>query len=150
MRKVRAPFICWTAIGRDGTIPSLCMRCQSLLRKPFACIIGSRPMKVTPKGVAHHAGVCSGMSWSPDSQLLAVTIRTPVSASFLATDMALITTSPLDTFCLHLCCGQGGQTLMLMCAGKGWVLCRQQSVPGLAAVQLALVPEEGDLWPGLC
>ena len=38
------------------------------------------------------------MSWSPDSQLLAVTIRAPVSVSNLIPDVAL-STSPLAAVC---------------------------------------------------
>ena len=40
------------------------------------------------------------MSWSPDSQLLAVAIRTPVSTSHPVPDVALIT-SPLNSSCLQ-------------------------------------------------
>ena len=40
------------------------------------------------------------MSWSPDSQLLAVAICTPVSASDPVPDVAL-TTSPIDSSCLQ-------------------------------------------------
>ena len=92
------------------------------------------------------------MSWSPDSQLLAVTIRAPVSASKLVPDGAL-TTGPSQlsgerVLVTHLLWTRRGQYCILMCAGMGRFCCTQQPCPGLAAVQLALVPEERDLRPG--